>query len=120
MPQDSIPPILRSRPKPAARDIAGRLVGRTQSTKETATLQVDNQLFTDWTSIRVEHRFTEAYPTFQFECTEESPMPVKIPDLQFHPGQIVDVWLGNQQVLHGYITERHVAYDATTHAIRLI
>src|SRR5262245_10138438 len=95
-------------------------VVRNQAAKEIATLEVRGSFYTDWTSVRVEQRVTQAFPIFQFECTEESPVPIKIPDLQFVPGDVVRAYVGGISVVFGYITERHVAYDARQHAVRLI
>jgi len=91
-----------------------------RSTKEIATLEVRGNLFTNWTSVRVEQKVTDAFPVFQFECTEESPIPLKLDALQFIPGDVVRVYVGGVPAVFGYITERHVAYDAKQHAVRLI
>ena len=91
-----------------------------RSTKEIATLEVRGNLFTNWTSVRVEQKVTDAFPVFQFECTEESPIPLKLDAMQFIPGDVVRVYVGGVPAVFGYITERHVAYDAKQHAVRLI
>jgi prophage tail gpP-like protein len=88
--------------------------------KEIMTLEVNGQLFTNWTSVRVEQKVTEWFPVFQFECTEESPMPLSINAAQFVPGDIVRVYVGGVSAVFGYITERHVGYDAKQHGVRLI
>ena len=88
--------------------------------KEIATLKVRGQLYTNWTSVRVEQRVTQAFPVFQFECTEESPMPLQPWMLAFVPGDVVQVFVGGVPAVFGYITERHVGYDATNHGVRLI
>jgi prophage tail gpP-like protein len=88
--------------------------------KDVATLEVRGEFFHNWTSVRVEQRWTEAFPTFSFECTEETPVPLSIKGAQFVPGDVVRVLLGGAPAVFGYITERHVAYDKNTHGIRLI
>jgi prophage tail gpP-like protein len=88
--------------------------------KEIATLRVRGVNYTNWTSIRIEQRAAQAFPVFQFECTEESPMPVQPSALAFVPGDVVQAFIGGAQVLFGYITERHVGFDATNHGVRLI
>ena len=93
---------------------------RLYGNKEICTLKVRGQNYTNWTSVRVEQRTTEAFPRFQFECTEESPMPLKPWMLAFVPGDVVQVFIGGSQVVFGYIQERHVGYDATNHGVRLI
>ena len=59
---------------------------RLDTGKEIATLEVRGSLFTNWTSVRVEQRVTQPFPVFQFECTEESPVPMVWDALQFVPG----------------------------------
>src|SRR5262245_22149577 len=88
--------------------------------KEIVTLKVRGKLYTNWTSVRVEQRVTQAFPIFQFECTEESPMPLQPWMLAFVPGDIVQVFVGGVPAVFGYITERHVGYDASNHGVRLI
>lgn len=93
---------------------------RLDTGKEIMTLEVRGKLFTNWTSARVEQRVTEPFPTFQFECSEESPIPLIWDAMQFVPGDIVRVYVGGVPAVFGYITERHVGFDATNHAVRLI
>ena len=69
--------------------------------------------------MRVEQKVNEAFPVFQFECTEESPIPLVIDQLQFVPGDVTVVYVGGVQAVFGYITERHVAMGAGDHAVRL-
>jgi prophage tail gpP-like protein len=88
--------------------------------KDIAILEVNNKQFTNWTTINVQARYTEAFPIFTFECTEDSPVPLKIEAAQFVPGDVVKVYLGGIQVVYGYITERHVAYDARNHGVRIV
>jgi prophage tail gpP-like protein len=88
--------------------------------KELMTLEVRGGLFTNWTSVRVEQRVTEPFPVFQFEVTEESPLPQSWDAMQFVPGDIVQVYVGGVPAVFGYITERHVGFDAGNHGVRLI
>jgi prophage tail gpP-like protein len=92
----------------------------TSGFKEIIVLEVNGWLFSEWTTVRVEQLNTEPFPKFQFECTEESPIPLKVDALQFVPGDIVRVFIGGQLVVYGYIIERHVGYDAKQHGVRLI
>jgi len=103
-------PTVRSGPAPSP--IGG--------SKEVATLQVRGSLFTNWTSIRIEQNISEWFPKFQFECTEESPMPLVVDALQFIPGDVVTAYVGGVPAVFGFITERHVAYDAQQHGVRLV
>ena len=93
---------------------------RLNTGKEIMTLEVRGNLYTNWTSSRVEQRVTEPFPTFQFECTEESPIPQIWDALQFLPGDIVRAYVGGVPAVFGYIIERHVAFDAGNHAVRLV
>jgi prophage tail gpP-like protein len=93
---------------------------RLNTGKEIATLEVRGTLFTNWTTVRVEQHVTEPFPKFQFECTEESPMPASWDALHFLPGDIVRVYVGGVPAVFGYITERHVGFDEKNHGIRLI
>jgi|GEM_PF-2255551 len=95
-------------------------INRIGGPKDVATLLVRGELFTNWTSIRIEQHVTEAFPKFMFECTEEASLPVSVNALQFVPGDVVAAFVGGVQAIFGYITERHVAYDAKTHGVRLI
>lgn len=88
--------------------------------KEIITLEVNGQLFTNWTTVRVEQKVTEWFPTFQFEDSEETPLPDTVNGAQFVPGNIVRVYVGGVPAVYGYISERHVGYDAKQHGVRLI
>ena len=41
--------------------------------QEVATLTVNGRDYKDWTSVTVENHITQAFPIFQFECTEFTP-----------------------------------------------
>jgi prophage tail gpP-like protein len=96
------------------------LYPRMPGSKELAVLEVEGKFFENWTSVRVEQRWTEAFPTFQFECTEQVNVPLTIAGAQFKPGDVVRVFLGGAPAVFGYITERHVGYDKQQHGVRLI
>lgn len=115
-----IPPLPRGRPSQAPSTPEWVKPVRRQGSKEIAALEVRGSLFTNWTSVRVEQKVTEAFPVFQFECTEETPVPLTIAGAQFVPGDVVRVFLGGYSAVFGYITERHVGYDASNHGIQLI
>jgi prophage tail gpP-like protein len=92
--------------------------------QEVAVLVVNGRQFRDWTSVLVEQRFTEWFPIFQFECTEEldnRPTSKRVAaNLQIKPGDIVEVTLGGQSALLGYVVERHVGYDARNHGVKIV
>jgi prophage tail gpP-like protein len=124
-PITELPAELRDRPinRPTTeRDADGTpLYQRMQdANKEQALLEVRGQFQTNWTSVRVEQKWTEAFPTFQFECTEQVDVPLSVRGDQFVPGDVVRVLLGGSPAVFGYITERHVGYDGAQHGIRLI
>ncbi|MFK4534280.1 prophage tail gpP-like protein [Bradyrhizobium ottawaense] len=87
---------------------------------EIAELRVNGMIFRDWTSVQVENRITEWFPRFTFECTEFIKVPTSLTALQFKPGDVVEVYLAGQQAVYGYVTERHVGYDAKNHGVRII
>ena len=93
---------------------------RLKTGKEIATLEVRGSLFTNWTTVRIEQRVTQPFPIFQFECTEESPIPLVWDAVRFVPGDIVRAYVGGVPAVFGYITERHVAFDEKNHGVRLI
>lgn len=95
-------------------------IGAAGSQSETATVVINGQSFTDWTAVRVEERATEAFPTFMLEVTEESPAPVSWGKSLLAPGAPCKIYLGNHLAITGVITERHVAFDAKQHGVRLI
>jgi prophage tail gpP-like protein len=93
---------------------------RTPGGKEIATLEVGGERWTNWTSVRVEQKVSEAFPTFQFETSEVVEVPLKVRGEQWQPGDGVRVYVGGVPAVFGYITERHVAIDSKQHAVRLI
>jgi prophage tail gpP-like protein len=97
-----------------------KVAARIRSGKEVVTLEVRGTLFTNWTTVRVEQKVTEWFPTFQFECSEAVPVPLSIESAQFVPGDVARVYVGGVPAVYGYITERHVGYDAKQHGVRLI
>ena len=114
------PLLPRNRPPTAPQREANVTPIRRPGPKDIATLEVRGQLFTNWTSVRVEQRWTEAFPVFQFDCSEEIDIPLTVSGLQFQPGDVVRVFLGGHDAVFGYITERHVGFDAQNHGVRLI
>lgn len=98
----------------------GNSLGPGGTQAEIATVVVNGQKFTDWTAVRVEERCTEPFPTFMLEVTEESPTPVSWGKSLLAPGAPCQIYLGNHLAITGVITERHVAFDAKMHGVRLI
>jgi prophage tail gpP-like protein len=101
---------------PTAAPVYERLPGP----KEIAVLEVKGQFFSNWTTVRVEQKWTEAFPVFTFDCTEEVPIPLTVNGAQFVPGDVVRVLLGGAPAVFGYISERHVGFDGQQHGVRLI
>ena len=109
--------------KPAAQQDdpdAAPVYERMPGPKEIATLEVKGQFFSNWTTVHVEQKWTEAFPTFTFDCTEDVPIPLTVNGAQFVPGDVVRVLLGGAPAVFGYISERHVGFDGQQHGVRLI
>ncbi len=96
---------------------------------EVAFLRVNGTDYFDWTSVAVEVRITQAFPIFQFDCTEFDAI-TGLPtgatqaqittNMQIVPGDVVEVYLAGIQIVQGYVTERHVGYDARSHGVRIV
>lgn len=95
---------------------------------EIAQLIVRGEVFDDWESVWVQHRWNEI-PIFRFTAAERDPVP-EVPEgespraiwpkIQFRPGDSCTVKLGGQLAVTGIIETRQVAYDATNHGVMLI
>jgi prophage tail gpP-like protein len=81
---------------------------------EVATLVVGGRKWDDWTSVKIEHRFAEAYPLFTFSNVER---PAAI---QFRPGDECWIYLAGLIAITGVITVRQVSYDPNNHAVQLM
>jgi prophage tail gpP-like protein len=81
---------------------------------EVATLVVAGRKWDDWTSVKVEHRYAEAFSFFTFSNVER---PVTV---QFKPGDECAIYLGGILAITGVITVRQIAYDANNHGIQLM
>jgi prophage tail gpP-like protein len=101
-------------------EVGAPIYTRKDVSKEIAVLEVRGRNYSNWTSVRVEQKWTEAFPTFQFECSEQVDVPLSVEGAQFVPGDVVRVLLGGAPAVFGYITERHVGYDKQQHGVRLI
>lgn len=88
--------------------------------QEIATLTVNGKDYSDWKSVELILRWANWFPEFTFEASEEVELPKKISGLQIKPGDIVQASLGGVPVLHGYVIERHAAYDAKNHGVRIV
>lgn len=86
----------------------------TPNPDEIATIVVAGRKWDDWTSVKVEHRYSEAYPLFTFSNVER---PVAI---QFKPGNNCAIYLAGLLAITGVITVRQVAYDANNHGVQLM
>jgi prophage tail gpP-like protein len=81
---------------------------------EVATLVVNNRVWDDWTSVRVECRCAESFDTFTFSNVER---PVSV---QFRSGDTCAVYLAGTLAITGVITVRQVAYDANNVGVQLM
>ena len=117
---DDVPVLEKKPPSETARSIATGLLKRDQSRKDIASLHVRGRNFENWKSVRVEARASQPFPTFQFEASEYTPVPLQRALMQFLPGDKTLIYLGGELAVTGFIDERHTAYDAGQHAIRLM
>jgi prophage tail gpP-like protein len=117
---NDIPVRVITKPAPQQDDSAAPVYERMPGPKEIATLEVKGQFYSNWTTVRVEQKWTEAFPTFTFDCTEDVPIPLSVNGAQFVPGDVVRVLLGGAPAVFGYISERHVGFDGAQHGVRLI
>jgi prophage tail gpP-like protein len=95
-------------------------LGTAGANREIATVVTDGEKFTNWKSFRVENRITETHPVFQFDFSEESPVPASWYLAKLKPGAKVQVFLGDYLAITGTALERHVAFDANSHMVRLV
>lgn len=109
-----------NKPAPQQDQSAAPVYQRMPGPKEIASLEVKGKFFSNWTTVRVEQKWTEAFPTFSFDCTEDVPIPLTVNGAQFVPGDVVRVLLGGAPAVFGYISERHVGFDGQQHGVRLI
>jgi prophage tail gpP-like protein len=94
---------------------------------EVATIRVggpDGHNFSDWESVRIELRWGENYPTFQFTTADivevpGQPPPANWQDLQLKPGDVVGIYLGKTLAVSGVITVRQTSYDANNKGVML-
>jgi prophage tail gpP-like protein len=85
--------------------------------EEVAEVFVNGQVFTDWESVWVQHRWKEDQPRFRFTCAERDPIPGLWGRLQFRPGDLVTIKLGGVVAVTGVITVRQTAYEGNSHGV---
>ncbi|MFD1557096.1 phage baseplate assembly protein [Paraburkholderia silviterrae] len=79
------------------------------------TLVVGGSRLSGWTRVRVSRGVERCPSDFQIEMTERYPgQPF---DLTVQPGDECTVWIGNDQVITGYVDRVSPAYDPITHSI---
>jgi prophage tail gpP-like protein len=95
---------------------------------EIAELIVRGEIFDDWETVWVQHRWNEI-PIFRFTAAERDPVPeippgsgpqAIWPKIQFRPGDSCTVRLGGQLAVTGIIETRQIAYDENNHGVMLI
>src|SRR4051794_1118144 len=86
---------------------------------EVGILIVGGQMFEDWESVFVQHRWQEGWPTFRFTASERANLPADWMKAQFKPGTRCQIVLGGQLAITGIILQRQVSYDATQHSVQL-
>jgi prophage tail gpP-like protein len=89
------------------------MVAKVPNPDEVATIVVGGRKWDDWTSVRVENRYAEAFDLFTFSNVER---PVTV---QFKPGDECAIYLAGMLAITGVVTVRQVGYDANNHGIQL-
>lgn len=87
---------------------------------EVATIHANGQIFRDWESVWIQHRWAEAWANFRFTCAERDPIPSLWDKLQLKPGDDITIKLAGIIAMVGFIVDRQVAYDANNHGILLM
>ena len=87
---------------------------------EIAQLIVADNIFSDWESIWLQHKWNELFAYFRFTAAERGTPPQDWTLLQFKPGDNCKITLAQQPALTGIITDRQVSYDANRHQVQLI
>jgi prophage tail gpP-like protein len=87
---------------------------QTPNPDEVATIVVGGRKWDDWTSVKVENRYAEAFDLFTFSNVER---PAAI---QFKPRDECAIYLGGVLAITGVITVRQVAYDPNNHGVQLM
>ncbi len=90
------------------------MIDRVPNPDEVATIVVGGRKWDDWTSVKVENRFSEAFDLFTFSNVERAVA------VQFKPREECAIYLGGQLAITGVITVRQVAYDANNHGVQLM
>ena len=93
--------------------------GNAGRNNDIATIVVNGKNYSNWTSLRIEAR-VEPHSTFMFEFTEASPVPLHWYLSDMASGAQVQIYLGDYLAVTGIVLERHVSFDAASHAVRLV
>src|SRR5215831_3722195 len=92
--------------------------------QEIATILVDDKRFEEFETVWVQHRWTEGWPLFRFTTADimndpRLPAPDNWTKLQFKPGDVCAIYLGDVLAVTGVITVRQTAYDAENKGVSL-
>jgi len=87
--------------------------------EEIAQLIVNGQVFQDWESVWVRHRWHESFHQFKFTAVERDPMPQYWTQTKFKPCDFCTITLGGETAIVGTILTRQTVYDANSHGVQL-
>ena len=82
----------------------------TTTDKNKITLRVDGQIYEGWKSARVETSIDQICRAFVLSVTDNFPGNKSFTRLK--PGQLVELYVGDEKVCTGYITSTPISYDA--------
>lgn len=83
---------------------------KTTTDKNKITLRVDGQIYEGWKSARVETSIDQICRAFVLSVTDNFPGNKSFTRLK--PGQLVELYVGDEKVCTGYITSTPISYDA--------
>jgi len=84
-----------------------------------ATVAVDGNIYSNWTSVRVTRIYATALSDFALTTAEPGNKGAGFQNLRIKPGQRCQVLLASVKVIDGYVTHRQVAYDGQQHAVMI-
>jgi len=87
---------------------------------ETAVLTVNGSEFSDWESVAVQREYMSSLSySFQFICSEDSPIPTDWWAMRIRPGDTCTIKLAGILVFTGFVSTRQAYYDARRHYVEL-
>ena len=81
-----------------------------------ATICAAGTIYGAWESVKVKREIGNAVSSFTFVAAEGGYGP-NYAGLKLGPTDPVEIWLGNEKVIQGAVTNRAVAYDKSSHQV---